>query len=115
MGKLLYVGNLTDSVTSTDLQEWFAPFGSVQSAQIITHRDTGRSRGFGFVEMDTDTQAQTAIQGLHDLEHEGRWLIVCEANRGDDRGGDGRSAGGGYGGCGGRWHGLQRGPLSSRF
>ena len=54
---------------------------------VITDRDTGRSRGFGFVEMDTDAQAQAAIQGLHDLEHEGRWLIVIEAKPGDDRGG----------------------------
>jgi len=107
VGKLLYVGNLTDSVSATDLQEWFTPFGSVQSAQIITHRDTGRSRGFGFVEMGTDTQAQAAIQGLDDLEHEGRWLIVSEAKPGDDRGGDG-------GGGSGRLHGFDRKPLSYR-
>ena len=85
MGKKLYVGNLTDSVSSTDLQEWFTPFGTVQSAQVITDRDTGRSKGFGFVEMDTDAQAQAAIQGLHDHEHEGRWLIVSEAKPGEDR------------------------------
>ena len=71
MGKKLHVGNLTYSVSSSDLQEWFAPFGTVQSAQVIQDRDTGRSKGFGFVEMDTDAQAQAAIQGLHDQEHEG--------------------------------------------
>jgi len=75
----LYVGNLTYSVSSSDLQEWFAPFGTVQSAQVIQDRDMGRSKGFGFVEMDTDAQAQAAIQGLHDHEHEGRRLTVDEA------------------------------------
>jgi cold-inducible RNA-binding protein len=79
--KVLYVGNLAYSVSSSDLQEWFAPFGPVQSAQVIQDRGTGRSKGFGFVEMDTDAQARAAIQGLNDLEHEGRWLIVNEAKR----------------------------------
>ena len=81
MEKLLYVGNLAYSVSSSDLQEWFAPFGPVQSAQVIQDRGTGRSKGFGFVEMDTDAQAQAAILGLNDLEHEGRWLIVSKAKR----------------------------------
>ena len=80
MGKRLHVGNLTHSATSSDLQGWFTPFGTVQSAQVISDRETGRSKGFGFVEMDTDAQAQAAIQGLDDLEHEGRWLMVREAN-----------------------------------
>ena len=79
MGKKLYVGNLTYSVSSSHLQEWFTPFGTVQSAQVITDRETGRSKGFGFVEMDTDAQAQAAIQGLDDHEHEGRRLKVSEA------------------------------------
>ena len=79
MERILYVGNLTDSVSSSELKEWFAPFGTVRSAQVISERDTGRSKGFGFVEMDTDAQAQSAIQGLHDIEHEGRWLIVSKA------------------------------------
>ena len=79
MERILYVGNLTDSVSSSELREWFAPFGTVRSAQVISERDTGRSKGFGFVEMDTDAQAQSAIQGLHDIEHEGRWLIVSKA------------------------------------
>ena len=85
MGKKLYVGNLTSSVSSSDLQEWFTPFGTVQSAQVVSDRDTGRSKGFGFVEMDTDAQAQAAIQGLNDIEHEGRWLIVSEAKPREDR------------------------------
>ncbi len=110
MGKLLYVGNLTDSVSATDLLGWFTPFGTVQSAQVIAHRDTGRSRGFGYVEMNTDAQAQAAIQGLHDLEHEGRWLIVIEAKPGEDRsGGGGRSDGGG-----GQPYGFERKPLGYR-
>ena len=79
MGKKLYVGNLTYSVSSSELQEWFTPFGTVQSAQVITDRETGDSKGFGFVEMDTDSQAQAAIQGLDDHEHEGRRLKVSEA------------------------------------
>jgi RNA recognition motif-containing protein len=79
VGKKLYVGNLTYSVSSSDLQAWFTPFGTVQSAQVIQDRDMGRSKGFGFVEMDTDAQAEAAIQGLNDHEHEGRRLIVNEA------------------------------------
>jgi len=79
VGKKLYVGNLTYSVSSSDLQEWFTPFGTVQSAQVIQDRDMGRSKGFGFVEMDTDAQAEAAIQGLNDHEHEGRRLTVSEA------------------------------------
>jgi cold-inducible RNA-binding protein len=79
VGKKLYVGNLTYSVSSSDLQEWFTPFGTVQSAQVIQDRGIGCSKGFGFVEMDTDTQAQAAIQGLDDQEHEGRRLKVSES------------------------------------
>ncbi len=115
MGKKLHVGNLTYSATSSDLEGWFTPFGTVQSAQVISDRETGRSKGFGFVEMDTDAQAQAAVQGLDDLEHEGLWLIVSEAKPGEDRGGSGRCDGGGYLGGGGRWHGLQRNSLSYRL
>ena len=79
MERILYVGNLTDSVSSSELKEWFAPFETVRSAQVISERDTGGSKGFGFVEMGTDAQAQSAIQGLHDIEHEGRWLLVSKA------------------------------------
>ncbi len=79
MGKKLYVGNLTYSVSSKDLQGWFTPFGTVQSAQVIHDHNIGRSNGFGFVEMDTDAQAEAAVQGLNDHEHEGRRLMVSEA------------------------------------
>ena len=112
MGKKLYVGNLTYSVTHSDLQEWFAPYGTVQSAQVITDRETGDSKGFGFVEMDTDAQAQAAIQGLNDQEHDGRRLRVDEAKpriartvgyAGGRLDGSARTGGGnGYGGGGGR-------------
>jgi RNA recognition motif-containing protein len=104
VGKKLYVGNLTYGVSDSDLEQLFAPFGTVQSAQVIQDRATGRSKGFGFVEMDTDAQAQAAIEGLHDQEHEGRRLTVNEARPREDRGWGqgGRGGGGGYGGGGGR-------------
>jgi cold-inducible RNA-binding protein len=98
VGKKLYVGNLTYNVNEADLEALFAPFGTVQSAQIIVDRDTNRSKGFGFVEMDTEAQAQAAIQALNDHEHDGRRLTVNEAKPREDRGGGGRSGGGGYGG-----------------
>ena len=79
VGKKLYVGNLTYKVSSSDLEQLFSQFGTVQSAQVITDRDTGRSKGFGFVEMDTDAEAQEAIRGLHDQDHGGRRLTVNEA------------------------------------
>lgn len=108
MGKKLYVGNLTYNVNESDLEGLFSQFGTVQSAQIIQDRETGRSKGFGFVEMDSDAQAQAAIQGLHDQEHDGRRLTVNEAKPREDRGGGGgygggrSGGGGGYGGGGGR-------------
>jgi cold-inducible RNA-binding protein len=113
VGKKLYVGNLTYNVNESDLEALFTPFGTVQSAQVIIDRDTNRSKGFGFVEMDTDAQAQAAIQGLNDHEHDGRRLTVNEAKPREERGGGGRggygggggggrSGGGGYGGGGGR-------------
>jgi cold-inducible RNA-binding protein len=71
VGKRLYVGNLSYSISSSELQRWFTPFGTVKSAQVVAHRDTGRSKGFGFVEMDSDAQADAAIEGLNDHEHEG--------------------------------------------
>src|SRR4051794_32752870 len=98
VAKKLYVGNLTYNVNESDLEQLFSQFGTVQSAQIIVDRDTNRSKGFGFVEMDTDAQAQAAIQGLHDQDHDGRRLTVNEAKPREDRGGGGR---GGYGGGGG--------------
>ena len=97
MGKKLYVGNLTYGVSDSILEQLFSQFGTVQSAQVIQDRATGRSKGFGFVEMDTEAQAQAAIEGLHDQEHDGRRLTVNEAKPREDRGG----GGGGYGGGGG--------------
>ena len=98
MGKKLYVGNLTYKVNDSELEQLFSQFGTVQSVQVIQDRETGRSKGFGFVEMDTDAQAQAAIEGLHDREHDGRRLTVNEAKPREDRGG----GGGGYGGGRGR-------------
>jgi RNA recognition motif-containing protein len=79
VGKTLDVGNLTYSVTDSRLEEWFTPFGTVQSAQVIQDRVSGRSKGFGFVEMDTEAQAQAAIEGLDEQAHDGRRLTVSEA------------------------------------
>jgi RNA recognition motif-containing protein len=106
MGKKLYVGNLPYSVADSDLQQLFEPFGTVQSAQVIIDRDTGRSKGFGFVEMGSDSEAQAAINGLNGVEKEGRPLTVNEARPKTD-GGGGR--GGGGGGRGGGGYGVGRG------
>lgn len=86
MAKKLYVGNLTYETTDGDLQNLFGPFGSVQSAQVIMDRDTGRSKGFGFVEMNNSDEAQAAIRGLHDKENNGRKLTVNEAKPREERG-----------------------------
>jgi RNA recognition motif-containing protein len=102
MGKKLYVGNLTYSVTDSTLQQMFEPHGTVQSAQVIMDRDTGRSKGFGFVEMSTEQQAQAAIAALNGKEVEGRALTVNEARPKTEGGGGGRGGRGGYGGGGGR-------------
>jgi RNA recognition motif-containing protein len=99
VGKKLYVGNLTYRVNESDLEALFSQFGTVQSAQIIVDRDTNRSKGFGFVEMGSDAEAQAAIQALNGRDHDGRNLTVNEAKPREDRGGGGR---GGYGGGGGR-------------
>ena len=103
MGKKLYVGNLSYEVTSSDLETLFGQFGSVQSAQVIQDRDTGRSKGFGFVEMGDDNSANEAIRGLHEKDHGGRPLTVNEARPREERGGGGGGGGGrgGYGGGGG--------------
>ena len=99
MAKKLYVGNLSYDTNNGSLEQMFAAFGSVQSAQIVTDRDTGRSKGFGFVEMSSDQEAQAAITGLNGKEVGGRALTVNEARPREERGG-GRSGGGrgGYGG-----------------
>src|SRR5262245_29054486 len=102
MGRKLYVGNLTYGVTNGDLEKLFEPFGTVQSAQVIMDRDTGRSKGFGFVEMGSDQEAQAAIAAMSGKEVDGRQLTVNEAKPREDRGGGGgRGYGGGGGGRGG--------------
>ena len=101
MGKKLYVGNLSYNVDSSQLEQLFSQYGTVQSAQVIQDRDTGRSKGFGFVEMDSDAEAQAAIDGLNEYEHDGRRLTVNEARPREDRGGGGGYGGGGRGGYGG--------------
>ena len=85
MGKKLYVGNLAYGVTDSDLETMFAAHGTVQSAKVIMDRDTGRSKGFGFVEMDTDAQAQAAITALNGQEADGRALKVNEARPREER------------------------------
>ncbi|MBN2581396.1 MAG: RNA-binding protein [Pirellulales bacterium] len=101
MTKKLYVGNLGFDVGNADLENLFSPFGTVNSAQVITDRESGRSKGFGFVEMGSDQEAQAAIQGLNGQEHDGRSLTVNEARPREERRGGGRPGGGGRGGYGG--------------
>jgi RNA recognition motif-containing protein len=104
MGRKIYVGNLAYGVGGSDLERMFEEFGTVQSVQVIMDRETGRSKGFGFVEMGSDQEAQTAIAALHGKEMDGRTLTVNEARPREDRGGEGRGGygggrgGGGYGG-----------------
>ena len=104
MGSKLYVGNLSYNTTSSDLEQLFAQHGTVQSAEVISDRDTGRSKGFGFVQMGSDEEAQAAIAALNGQEHDGRALTVNEAKPREDRprgGGGGGGGRGGYGGGGG--------------
>jgi RNA recognition motif-containing protein len=103
MAKKLYVGNLSYDVTNSALEQMFQEYGEVRSAQVIMDRDTGRSKGFGFVEMGNDNEAQAAIQAMNGKEMGGRTLTVNEAKPREDRGGGGRggSGGGGGGGRGG--------------
>jgi RNA recognition motif-containing protein len=102
VGKRLYVGNLSYNVSSADLEQLFSQYGRVTSAQVVQDRDTGRSKGFGFVEMGTDQEAQASIDALHDQKHDGRPLTVNEARPREERGGGGGGGGrGGYGGGGG--------------
>ena len=107
MAAKLYVGNLSFDVVNADLEEMFSAHGSVQSAQVIMDRDTGRSKGFGFVEMSAASEANAAIQALNGKEYKGRALTVNEARPREDRAG-GRSYGGGGGGGG-------RGGSSGRY
>lgn len=107
MGNKLYVGNLSYNVRDDDLQQTFAQFGTVSSAKVMMDRETGRSKGFGFVEMGSDAEAQSAINGMNGQQMDGRALVVNEARPREERpggfgGGGGRSGGGGgFGGGGG--------------
>lgn len=103
MGNKLYVGNLSFRVTSEDLQEHFATAGAVESANVVIDRETGRSRGFGFVEMATDDEATNAIAQFNGTEYDGRNLVVNEARPREDRGGGGGRRNNYGGGGGGRW------------
>jgi len=105
VGRKLYCGNLPYSVSSSDLEELFGQYGTVDSAQVISDRESGRSKGFGFVEMGSDEEAQSAIEGLHDQEMNGRRLTVNEARPREDRRGGGGGGRGGYGGGGGGGYG----------
>lgn len=98
MGNKLYVGNLGYGVGDRDLEQMFAQYGTVQSAKVIMDRDSGRSKGFAFVEMGNDGEAKSAIEGLNGADVEGRALTVNEARPKEERSG----GGGGYGGGGGR-------------
>jgi hypothetical protein len=115
MGNKLYVGNLAYAVRDEDLQQAFGQFGTVTSAKVMMDRETGRSKGFGFVEMGSDAEAQSAINGMNGQSLSGRAVVVNEARPREERpggfgggggrggygGGGGRSGGGGYGGGGG--------------
>jgi len=101
MAKKLYVGNLPFSMTDGELEQLFSAHGSVSSAQVISDRDTGRSKGFGFVEMSNDSEAQAAIDALNGSQQGGRALTVNEARPKENRGGGGGYGGGGGGGRGG--------------
>src|SRR5687767_788898 len=128
MGNKLYVGNLPYSVRDSDLEQAFGEFGAVTSAKVMMERDTGRSKGFGFVEMGSDPEAQAAINGMNGQALDGRAIVVNEARPREERpggfgggggsrggfgggggagggGGGGRSGGGGYGGGGGGYGG----------
>jgi RNA recognition motif-containing protein len=113
MGNKLYVGNLSYNVRDDDLQQAFAQYGTVSSAKVMMDRDTGRSKGFGFVEMGSDPEAQAAINGMNGQALDGRAIVVNEArpreerpggfgggNRGGFGGGGGTGGGGGFGGGG---------------
>jgi RNA recognition motif-containing protein len=109
MGNKLYVGNLAYSVRDENLQEAFGQYGTVTSAKVMMDRDTGRSKGFGFVEMGSDAEAQAAINGMNGQALEGRAIVVNEARPREERpggfGGGRSGGGGGYGGGGGGYGG----------
>lgn len=100
----IYVGNLSYDATDNDLQTAFSAYGNVRTAQVVKDRETGRSRGFGFVEMDSQAEAELAIRGLNGTDLRGRSLTVNQAKPPAERG-ERRSGGGGYGGGGGGGYG----------
>jgi len=115
MSTKLYVGNLSFGITSDDLQEHFAQAGTVESANVVEDRDTGRSRGFGFVEMSSSDEAQAAIEQFNGQDLDGRSLVVNEARPREEGGGGGRGGGrGGRGGGGGGGRGGYGGGGGSR-
>jgi RNA recognition motif-containing protein len=109
MGNKIYVGNLSYDTQDSDLQQLFAQYGTVTSARVITDRDSGRSKGFGFVEMGSDAEAEAAISALNGQEIGGRALTVNEARPKESSGGGRGFGGGGYGGGGGGGYGGGRG------
>jgi RNA recognition motif-containing protein len=113
MGNKLYVGNLPYSVRDSDLEQSFGQFGAVTSAKVMMERDTGRSKGFGFVEMGSDAEAQAAIAGMNGAPLGGRSLVVNEARPMEPR--PPRSGGGGYGGGGGGREGGGGGGFRSPY
>jgi len=117
LSKKLYVGNLGYNVSKSDLEQMFAAYGTVSSAQVIMDRDSGRSKGFAFVEMGSDGEAQAAIEGLNGKSADGRNMIVNEARPQEPRIGGGGGGGGGFGGRGGggRGGGGNRGGGSGRY
>jgi len=120
MGKKLYVGNLSYNTSSSELEQLFSQYGQVQSAEVIQDRETGRSKGFGFVEMTNDDEAQKAIDALNGQQQGGRALTVNEARPKEPRsggfgGGGGGGGRGGYGGGGGRGGGGGGGGRRDRY
>lgn len=113
--KKIFVGNFSFSTTEADLRQWFEAHGAVESAMVVTDRDTGRSRGFGFVEMPNNSEAESAILALNGKDDGGRALTVNEARPKTDRGGGGFR--GGHGGGGGRndYRGHARQPREPRW
>ena len=109
MAKNIYVGNLVWDCTPDDLLALFQPYGTVSRAQVITDRETGRSRGFGFVEMANDDEAQRAVEALNNADYKGRPLTVNEARPREFSGGGGGGRGGGRGSYGGSRGGSDRG------
>ena len=118
MGTKVFVGGLSWDANDDDLKELFGECGTVTDGVILQDRETGKSRGFGFVTMSSDEEAQAAIEKYHDFEFMGRKLTVNEARPREDRGGGGgggyRGGGGGYGGGGGRGGGRDRGRGGGR-